>query len=186
VLVTRRPAQPEPPRASGIGRDSGHRLSKDVVRGLALGERPEQPHEREPRPVGVCERGVRAVLRILQPLLDERREQVALGRELPGDAAHAGAGGDGRHRRVETLPREHLTRGAQQGRALALGVELAFLLGAGMYASFIVFPQFAQLPKSTGFGFGASVVVSRPYLLPSTVTGFTEPSLWRPAFCSCA
>ena len=33
----------------------------------------------------------------------------------------------------------------------------AFLLGAGMYASFIVFPQFAQLPKSTGFGFGASV-----------------------------
>jgi MFS family permease len=45
----------------------------------------------------------------------------------------------------------------------------AFLLGAGMYASFIVFPQFAQLPKSTGFGFGASVVVSGLYLLPSTV-----------------
>jgi len=45
----------------------------------------------------------------------------------------------------------------------------AFLLGAGMYASFIVFPQFAQLPKSTRFGFGASVVVSGLYLLPSTV-----------------
>jgi MFS family permease len=44
----------------------------------------------------------------------------------------------------------------------------AFLLGAGMYASFIVFPQFAQLPTSTGFGFGASVVVSGLYLLPST------------------
>jgi MFS family permease len=44
----------------------------------------------------------------------------------------------------------------------------AFLLGAGMYASFIVFPQFAQLPRSTGFGFGASVVVSGLYLLPST------------------
>ncbi len=42
----------------------------------------------------------------------------------------------------------------------------AFLLGAGMYSSFIVFPQFAQLPKSTGFGFGASVVVSSLYLLP--------------------
>ena len=42
----------------------------------------------------------------------------------------------------------------------------AFLLGAGMYASFIVFPQFAQLPTSTGFGFGASVVVSGLYLLP--------------------
>jgi MFS family permease len=45
----------------------------------------------------------------------------------------------------------------------------AFLLGAGMYASFIVFPQFAQLPKSTGFGFGTSVVVSGLYLLPSTI-----------------
>ncbi len=45
----------------------------------------------------------------------------------------------------------------------------AFLLGAGMYASFIVFPQFAQLPKSTGFGFGASTVVSSLYLLPSAL-----------------
>ncbi len=44
---------------------------------------------------------------------------------------------------------------------------VAFLLGAGMYASFIIYPQFAQLPKSTGFGFGASVVVSSLYLLPS-------------------
>jgi MFS family permease len=45
----------------------------------------------------------------------------------------------------------------------------AFLLGAGMYASFIVFPQFAQLPKRTGFGFGASVVVSSLYLLPAAL-----------------
>jgi EmrB/QacA subfamily drug resistance transporter len=45
----------------------------------------------------------------------------------------------------------------------------AFLLGAGMYSSFIVFPQFAQLPKSTGFGFGASAVVSSLYLLPSAL-----------------
>ncbi len=48
----------------------------------------------------------------------------------------------------------------------------AFLLGAGMYSSFIVFPQFAQLPRGTGFGFGASVVVSGLYLLPSTVGMF--------------
>jgi MFS family permease len=46
---------------------------------------------------------------------------------------------------------------------------VAFLLGAGMYSSFIVFPQFAQLPTRTGFGFGASVVVSGLYLLPSAV-----------------
>ena len=57
----------------------------------------------------------------------------------------------------------------------------AFLLGAGMYSSFIVFPQFAQLPKSTGFGFGASVVVSGLYLLPSTIgmviVGFAAGSI---------
>lgn len=46
---------------------------------------------------------------------------------------------------------------------------VAFLLGAGMYSSFIVFPQFAQLPRSTGFGFGASVVVSGLYLVPSAI-----------------
>jgi MFS family permease len=36
-----------------------------------------------------------------------------------------------------------------------------------MYSAFIVFPDFAQLPKSTGFGFGASIIVSGLYLLPS-------------------
>jgi MFS family permease len=46
----------------------------------------------------------------------------------------------------------------------------AFLLGAGMYSSFIVLPQFAQLPKSTGFGFGASIVTASLYLLPSALT----------------
>jgi len=45
----------------------------------------------------------------------------------------------------------------------------AFLLGAGMYSSFIIFPQFAQLPRSTGFGFGASVLLSGVYLLPSCI-----------------
>ncbi|HEY6397784.1 MAG TPA: MFS transporter, partial [Solirubrobacteraceae bacterium] len=42
----------------------------------------------------------------------------------------------------------------------------AFLLGAGMYSSFLLYPQFAQLPKSTGFGYGASVVAAGLYLLP--------------------
>ena len=46
---------------------------------------------------------------------------------------------------------------------------VAFLLGAGMYASFLILPQFAQLPTSTGFGFGASVVVAGLYLLPAAV-----------------
>jgi EmrB/QacA subfamily drug resistance transporter len=42
----------------------------------------------------------------------------------------------------------------------------AFLLGAGMYAAFLLLPQLAQLPKMTGFGYGASVVVAGLYLLP--------------------
>ena len=66
----------------------------------------------------------------------------------------------------------------------------AFLLGAGMYSSFIVFPQFAQLPKSTGFGFGASVVVSGLYLLPSTAgmvgIGFASGAIARRFGSKCA
>lgn len=46
---------------------------------------------------------------------------------------------------------------------------VAFLLGAGMYASFLVYPQLAQLPKRTGFGFGASVVTAGLYLLPAAL-----------------
>lgn len=44
----------------------------------------------------------------------------------------------------------------------------ALAIGAGMFAAFIVIPQVAQLPRSTGFGFGVSVVTSGVYLLPST------------------
>jgi MFS family permease len=43
---------------------------------------------------------------------------------------------------------------------------VAFLLGAGLYACFLLLPQLAQLPKSTGFGYGASVVAGGLYLLP--------------------
>jgi EmrB/QacA subfamily drug resistance transporter len=42
----------------------------------------------------------------------------------------------------------------------------AFLLGGGLYAWFLLLPQFAQLPRSTGFGYGASVVAAGLYLLP--------------------
>jgi MFS family permease len=42
----------------------------------------------------------------------------------------------------------------------------AFLLGAGMYAAFLLLPQLPQLPRATGFGYGASVVVAGLYLLP--------------------
>ncbi|MBV9807483.1 MAG: MFS transporter [Solirubrobacterales bacterium] len=69
---------------------------------------------------------------------------------------------------VELRSREPLVdMGMMRVRSVWTTNLAAFLLGAGMYASFIVFPQFAQLPKSTGFGFGASVVVSSLYLLPA-------------------
>ena len=45
----------------------------------------------------------------------------------------------------------------------------AFLLGGGMYAAFLLLPQFAQLPRSSGFGYGASVVVAGLYLLPCSL-----------------
>jgi len=59
----------------------------------------------------------------------------------------------------------------------------AFLLGAGMYASLVIFPQFAQLPKSTGFGFGASVIVSGLYMFPSTF-GMTLFGIYAGRICA--
>lgn len=46
---------------------------------------------------------------------------------------------------------------------------VAVLVGVGMYSSFILFPQFVQEPTSTGYGFGASVLASGMFLLPSTI-----------------
>jgi EmrB/QacA subfamily drug resistance transporter len=45
----------------------------------------------------------------------------------------------------------------------------ALVLGFGMFASFVLVPEFVELPKSTGFGFGASVTQAGIYMLPSTV-----------------
>jgi MFS family permease len=45
----------------------------------------------------------------------------------------------------------------------------AFLLGFGMYGSFILLPQLVEQPESTGYGFGASVTAAGLYMLPSTL-----------------
>jgi MFS family permease len=42
----------------------------------------------------------------------------------------------------------------------------AFGVGAGLYGCFLLLPQLAQLPASTGFGYGASVVAAGLFLLP--------------------
>jgi EmrB/QacA subfamily drug resistance transporter len=46
----------------------------------------------------------------------------------------------------------------------------ALVLGFGMLASFVLVPQFVQMPTSTGYGFGASVTQAGLFLLPSTIS----------------
>ncbi|MEY2440817.1 MAG: hypothetical protein QOJ46_243 [bacterium] len=45
----------------------------------------------------------------------------------------------------------------------------AFLVGAGMFTSFILIPQFTETPSSAGYGFGASVTGAGLFLLPATI-----------------
>jgi EmrB/QacA subfamily drug resistance transporter len=45
----------------------------------------------------------------------------------------------------------------------------AFLVGAGMYSSFILFPEFTEAPAGSGYGFGASVTEAGLFLLPCTM-----------------
>ena len=45
-----------------------------------------------------------------------------------------------------------------------------FLVGVAMFGSFLLVPQFAQAPESTGYGFGMSVTSAGLVMLPSAVT----------------
>jgi len=45
----------------------------------------------------------------------------------------------------------------------------ALLLGAGMYSSFVLIPEFVELPASGGVGFGSSVTEAGLFLLPATL-----------------
>jgi EmrB/QacA subfamily drug resistance transporter len=47
---------------------------------------------------------------------------------------------------------------------------VAFLLGFGMYSSFILIPEYVETPEHLGYGFGASVTGAGLFLLPSTLT----------------
>lgn len=46
---------------------------------------------------------------------------------------------------------------------------VAALFGIGMYASFVLIPTLVQEPRSTGYGFGASITGAGIFLVPSTV-----------------
>ena len=45
-----------------------------------------------------------------------------------------------------------------------------FLVGVAMFGSFLLVPQFAQAPESTGYGFGMSVTSAGLVMLPSALT----------------
>jgi MFS family permease len=47
---------------------------------------------------------------------------------------------------------------------------VAFLIGVGSYASFVLIPELAQAPARLGYGFGASVSAAGLFLVPATVT----------------
>ncbi|HUY21538.1 MAG TPA: MFS transporter [Acidimicrobiales bacterium] len=49
---------------------------------------------------------------------------------------------------------------------------VAFLFGMGMYSVMAFLPEFLQTPRSSGYGFGASIIESGLFLLPLTVTMF--------------
>jgi MFS family permease len=46
---------------------------------------------------------------------------------------------------------------------------VALLIGFGMYASFVVLPEYVETPSRAGYGFGASVTGAGLFLLPSTI-----------------
>jgi EmrB/QacA subfamily drug resistance transporter len=45
----------------------------------------------------------------------------------------------------------------------------AFLVGAGMYSSFVLLPLFVETPTSAGYGLGATVTGAGLFMLPSTI-----------------
>jgi len=56
-----------------------------------------------------------------------------------------------------------------RNRAVAATNATGFLVGVAMFASFLLIPQYAQTPTSSGYGFGYSVTMSGLLLLPSAL-----------------
>jgi EmrB/QacA subfamily drug resistance transporter len=66
--------------------------------------------------------------------------------------------------------REPLVDMRMSARRAVLTPNLAgFLVGFGMFGSFIIIPQFVQVSPDSGYGFGASITKSGVFMLPSTV-----------------
>jgi MFS family permease len=59
--------------------------------------------------------------------------------------------------------------GVLRGRAVATTNLTGLLIGFAMFSSFLLIPQFAQVPKSSGYGFGASVTEAGLILAPAAL-----------------
>jgi len=72
--------------------------------------------------------------------------------------------------RAESRARDPLIDIPMMRRRTVATTNLAtFLLGFGLYVSFVLIPQYVSAPTSTGYGLGASVTEAGLYLLPMTV-----------------
>lgn len=81
-----------------------------------------------------------------------------------------GAGLLGAWVRVEATREEPLIDlGVLRGRAVAATNLTGALVGFAMFTSFLLIPQFAQAPESTGYGFGLSVTQSGLILAPAAL-----------------
>jgi EmrB/QacA subfamily drug resistance transporter len=62
--------------------------------------------------------------------------------------------------------------GMMRAPAVWINNLVALLFGVGMYSFITFLPEFLQTPKSSGYGFGASITQSGIYLVPLTITMF--------------
>jgi EmrB/QacA subfamily drug resistance transporter len=69
----------------------------------------------------------------------------------------------------QRVPQPLVDMNMMRARAVFTTNLTGLLVGFGMFGSFILIPQFVQMPPSAGFGFGATVTQAGLFLLPSTV-----------------
>ena len=67
------------------------------------------------------------------------------------------------------VPQPLVDMNMMRARAVLTTNLTGLLVGFGMFGSFILIPQFVQMPPAAGFGFGATVTQAGLFLLPSTV-----------------
>lgn len=69
----------------------------------------------------------------------------------------------------ERVPVPLVDVGMMRVRAVFSVNAAAFLIGVGLYGSFILIPEFAEAPASAGYGFDATVTEAGLFMLPATL-----------------